>query len=1371
MPIPISPTFDSNNGYGNQLDVNKAINAKFKEPVQKEYDNLGLTLTDNETEYIGSAYAIAYNSTAVSIEIDSIEYSLGVPTDLDDLVLKLNDVLDIGIFYLDAYDDIIARGFHDFGDILQDGHAIFEPDIITPLTNKATQSDINRELALRLEAAGGGSGTVTSITYSLSGTSLQSIFDVNSAETATITTSGTFTMTLNTQTANTVFAGPVTGAAAIPTFRALVAADIPTLSSLYWTLDGNTVGSIKWIGTVDGYDFPIRTNNTEKARVFTTGEVGIGITASALGTLHVKGLSGQSPLYVINNAGTSSFEYRDEGHIYRNGIFYSVNGTAVNQNTTWGYNAGSGLTSGGANTLIGYTVGQGITVGAGITMVGAHPSSVTDIGTGVSAFGYGALQNSTGGYNTALGREAGRSNTSGVQNMYLGSYADVNDSSTALSNLTGAYNIIMGCIIGTSSSAFTGGNAFNSVWAVHGIGTASNQIVFGGGSSSTYFTDFYIGKGVTNTSPTAITIHATSGSGTDIAGANLQYAIGQATGNAASGDHLWYYAPSGSTGTTLTTLTEAMRLKGTTGNLGIGVSPNAAYRLHSKGSGTTSATLNFYTQNSDNSKSFAHYDNGVITRDGDVYSISSSTTTSWGYSAGEAANALNTGSVFIGYFAGTACTTNGVVVISGDSNNVTSANYGTGTVAIGNGAVISATGSYNVAYGFNAGSRTTTGLSNVYIGSYADRNDSSSTASNITGNYNIVIGSLNQGASAGTSFVGGNALSSNFVVHGIGTASNQIVFGGGIADTYFTSFNIGYSTGGAKHSEYYRTSTPESAQTGNPGDIAYVNDATNGFVYVKYSGVGTNTGWVALTTSGGSVTSVSGTANRITSTGGTTPVIDIASTYVGQNSITTLGTVTTGTLSTGAIIAGVTMTLGSDGTGDIYYRNAGGVLTRLAAGANGTYLTVATGLPSWVAPSSSGFLLASGATTGATSQAQVFTNGIKAGVIDDNATGEIAFTISTVQKAAINTTGIGLIDGSAANPSYYFSSDSSTGFYLKAGNLELGASVNGVLVGGFNTTGLFAGLAGTLSGTLKLSGSTSGTVTIQTAVAAGTWTLTLPTTDGNANEFLQTNGSGVTTWAAAANAALSNLAAVAINTTLLPGSNDGAALGSGTLSFSDLFLASGGLINFANSDWIATHSTGILTVGTGDLRVTTAGTNTASVVTVGGTQTLTGKSIVATQLTGTAYTFAANNTSGTAAYTLNHYENHDLADYGGTFTWNSTPPATIVSQKYAWMRIGNTVTLTISVLYTSTGTTNTTCIITMPSDCPDPAVIANSGDAASEYMYPINGARVEANQTANPSAIRGGIRRNSGNTAFEILVIFGSTSALQLTVTVIYRTA
>lgn len=53
----------------------------------------------------------------------------------------------------------------------------------------------------------------------------------------------------------------------------------------------------------------------------------------------------------------------------------------------------------------------------------------------------------------------------------------------------------------------------------------------------------------------------------------------------------------------------------------------------------------------------------------------------------------------------------------------------------------------------------------------------------------------------------------------------------------------------------------------------------------------------------GTVTSVTGTTNRITSTGGVTPVIDISASYVGQSSITTLGTIGTGAWQ-GSIVTG-----------------------------------------------------------------------------------------------------------------------------------------------------------------------------------------------------------------------------------------------------------------------------------------------------------------------------------------------------------------------------------------------------------------------------------------------------------------------------------
>lgn len=49
----------------------------------------------------------------------------------------------------------------------------------------------------------------------------------------------------------------------------------------------------------------------------------------------------------------------------------------------------------------------------------------------------------------------------------------------------------------------------------------------------------------------------------------------------------------------------------------------------------------------------------------------------------------------------------------------------------------------------------------------------------------------------------------------------------------------------------------------------------------------------------------------------------------------------------------IALDLGSDATGDIYYRNSSGATTRLGPGSNGDVLTIASGLPAWQAPSSS----------------------------------------------------------------------------------------------------------------------------------------------------------------------------------------------------------------------------------------------------------------------------------------------------------------------------------------------------------------------------------------------------------------------------------
>lgn len=80
-------------------------------------------------------------------------------------------------------------------------------------------------------------------------------------------------------------------------------------------------------------------------------------------------------------------------------------------------------------------------------------------------------------------------------------------------------------------------------------------------------------------------------------------------------------------------------------------------------------------------------------------------------------------------------------------------------------------------------------------------------------------------------------------------------------------------------------------------------------------------------------------------------------------------------------------------------------------------------------------------------------------------------------------------------------------------------------------------------------------------------------------------------------------------TALSPGADGGSSLGTTALAWQNLFANTGFTLNIEGGNWLATHTSGILTVGTGDLRVSNAGTNADSVLTGQGTQTTTNKRI------------------------------------------------------------------------------------------------------------------------------------------------------------------
>lgn len=103
-------------------------------------------------------------------------------------------------------------------------------------------------------ASSSSGGSVTSVALSLP----SSTFAISGSP---VTTTGTLTGTFATQAANIVFAGPASGSAATPTWRALVPADLPVATtSTFGTImpDGTTItvaaGVISAVGGGSGFD-------------------------------------------------------------------------------------------------------------------------------------------------------------------------------------------------------------------------------------------------------------------------------------------------------------------------------------------------------------------------------------------------------------------------------------------------------------------------------------------------------------------------------------------------------------------------------------------------------------------------------------------------------------------------------------------------------------------------------------------------------------------------------------------------------------------------------------------------------------------------------------------------------------------------------------------------------------------------------------------------------------------------------------------------------------------------------------------------------------------------------------------------------------
>nr|MDQ3038347.1 hypothetical protein [Pseudomonadota bacterium] len=107
----------------------------------------------------------------------------------------------------------------------------------------------------------------------------------------------------STRTANTVWAGPVSGLAAAPAFRALVAADIPSLAGTYQPLDATLTALAGANWSVDAV--PIGTGVDTVSQVTFAANTFLGkgagaLTAIAVGVDQLIGRTGSAALGIIN---------------------------------------------------------------------------------------------------------------------------------------------------------------------------------------------------------------------------------------------------------------------------------------------------------------------------------------------------------------------------------------------------------------------------------------------------------------------------------------------------------------------------------------------------------------------------------------------------------------------------------------------------------------------------------------------------------------------------------------------------------------------------------------------------------------------------------------------------------------------------------------------------------------------------------------------------------------------------------------------------------------------------------------------------------------------------------------------------------------
>ena len=187
-------------------------------------------------------------------------------------------------------------------------------------------------------------GTVTSV-----GLSAPSIFTTGSP----VTSSGTLSFSLNNQSANSVFAGPASGSAAQPSFRTLVASDIP--AGLPYQAQGNYIANLTGDITASGPGTATATLATVNSNTGTYQGItvnGKGLVTSAVNQNYLT-VASASATYLTPGSATAAYLSLASGGTVSGtitataGVFSSLSMAGAYGFPTAGTSTGFALTSNG----------------------------------------------------------------------------------------------------------------------------------------------------------------------------------------------------------------------------------------------------------------------------------------------------------------------------------------------------------------------------------------------------------------------------------------------------------------------------------------------------------------------------------------------------------------------------------------------------------------------------------------------------------------------------------------------------------------------------------------------------------------------------------------------------------------------------------------------------------------------------------------------------------------------------------------------------------------------------------------------------------------------------------------------------------------